>query len=46
MAKMAYCPLCGKKMEVDEDGTCMECGNPIAWPAIYDKDHPAPRKKK
>ena len=46
MAKITYCPSCGKEMEVDQDGTCMECGTGIAWPAIYDKEHPAPKVKK
>lgn len=45
MGKMAYCSMCDKEMEVDQDGTCMECGTGIAWPKIYDKEHPAPKKK-
>lgn len=32
--KKAYCEACGAMMEVDQDGTCIECGSAIAYPAI------------
>lgn len=28
------CPLCGEMVEIDQDGTCMECTEPLAFPAI------------
>ena len=34
----AYCPGCYAIMDVDQDGTCMECGTPIAFPAISFED--------
>jgi len=36
--KEAYCESCGTVMEVDQDGTCMECGSAIAYPAIAFED--------
>ncbi len=44
--KKAFCPSCGKEMEVDFDGGCMECGTGIAWPMIHDKENPAPEVAK
>ncbi|GAH14931.1 unnamed protein product [marine sediment metagenome] len=32
--KKAYCPFCEMVMDVDQDGTCMECQTSIAYPAI------------
>ena len=28
------CPLCGELVEIDQDGTCMECTEPLTFPAI------------
>lgn len=28
------CPLCGIMVEIDQDGTCMECTEPLVFPAI------------
>ncbi len=28
------CPLCKEVVEIDQDGTCMECTEPLAFPAI------------
>ncbi len=28
------CPLCREMVEIDQDGTCMECTEPLAYPAI------------
>ena len=28
------CPLCRESVEIDQDGTCMECTEPLAFPAI------------
>lgn len=28
------CPTCGEFVEIDQDGTCMECVEPLAYPAI------------
>lgn len=32
--KRAYCPFDKTVMDADQDGTCMECQTPIAYPAI------------
>ena len=34
----AYCSICDAVMDVDGDGTCMECSRPIAFPAIRFED--------
>lgn len=28
------CPLCGILVEIDQDGTCMECGEALIFPAL------------
>lgn len=28
------CPLCRELVEIDQDGTCMECTEPLVFPAI------------
>lgn len=36
--KRAYCRFCKMVTDVDQDGTCMECQTPIAYPAIPFED--------
>lgn len=37
MDEKVICTHCGELVEIDQDGTCMECVTPLAWPAVEKK---------